>query len=124
MKIKTKFESDINDVLEQAYNKKYNRNSLQKVPKWLWFVLAYFMHDNILEWLKSPIFFGLLIIFSVAVGYLYATDKIHYVTNMIWMAKSMLSSKVLGFGGTEETKADGEKIYHEGTIKKEVPEYK
>jgi hypothetical protein len=125
IKIKTKFESDINDILEQAFNKKYNRNSLQKVPKWLWFVLAYFMHDNILEWLKSPIFFGILIIFSVAVGYLYATDKIHYVTNTFWMIKSMVSSKVLGFGGKEGApSSDGEKNARESSLHKEVPDYK
>jgi hypothetical protein len=124
LRIKAKFESDINDVLEQAYNKKYNRNSLQKVPKWLWFVLAYFMHDNILEWLKSPIFFGLLIILSVAIGYLYATDNIHYVTNTFWMVKSVVMSKALGFGSsgpkTEEKKESARKT----DLVQEVPDYK
>ena len=125
VRIKTKFESDINDVLEQAFNKKYNRNSLQRVPKWLWVILAYFMHDNILEWMKSPLIFGLLIVFSVAIGYLYATERMHYVTNVFWMAKSLLASKGLGFGAKAEEKTDGAPNGQprETSIRKEVPEY-
>jgi hypothetical protein len=123
-KIKTKFESDINDVLEQAYNKKYNRNSLQRVPKWLWIILAYFMHDNILEWMKSPIVFGLLIVTSVAIGYLYATDKIHYVTNAIWMIKSVITSKALGFGGSTTPAEAKPESTRKTDLAQEVPDYK
>ena len=136
LKIKNKFESDVNDVLEQAYNKKYNRNSLQRVPKWLWFVLAYFMHDNILEWVKSPIFFGLLIILSVALGYLYATEKMYLITNAIWMLRTFVFAK-LGFGGpsvlqrnvnantsAEKEAAKPPTVERNENMRKEEPDYR
>lgn len=123
-RIKTNFESAINDVLEQAYNKKYNRNSLQRVPKWLWIILAYFMHDNILEWMKSPIFFGLLVITSVAVGYLFATDKIHYVTNAFWMLKSVIMSKGFGIGASNVAIAEKNESTRKPSHAQEMVEYK
>lgn len=96
IRIRQKFSSQINDVLEEAFNKKYNRNSLQRVPKWLWLVLAYFMHDNILEWMKHPILFFLLILSCVGVGYLFATGNFHLLTNAIGFARSFAMAKAMG----------------------------
>ena len=96
LRIKNKFSNQINDVLENAFNKKYNRNSLQRVPKWLWLILAYFMHDNILEWMRNPIFFVLLIIGSTATGYIVATGKVHLVKQFITFFKDFVIAKALG----------------------------
>ena len=86
---KKKFESEINDFLESTYNKKYNRNSLQKVPWWLWVILAYFMHDNVIAWMKSPTVFLLIIISSVCIGYLYASNKLQYILQTLMTLKNL-----------------------------------
>lgn len=96
LRIKGKFSNQINDVLENAFNKKYNRNSLQRVPRWLWLVLAYFMHDNILDWMRNPIFFFLLILLSVAAGCVVATGKVHIVKQLAVFIKDFVVAKVLG----------------------------
>lgn len=96
LRIKEKFSNQINDVLENAFNKKYNRNSLQRVPKWLWLVLAYFMHDNILEWVRNPIFFMILILGSVTAGYIVATGKVYLVTQLALFVKGFVIATVLG----------------------------
>ena len=96
LRIKGKFSNQINDVLENAFNKKYNRNSLQRVPKWLWLVLAYFMHDNILEWMRNPFIFMLLIIGSVAAGYIVATGRVYLVKQVFFFVKDFVIAKALG----------------------------
>ncbi len=96
IKLKNSFVDDINDILESAFNKKYNRNSLQRVPKWLWLVLAYFMHDNIIEWMRNPLFFFLLILVSVTFGYLFATGRMHYVRWVLTFAKDQIQRRLFG----------------------------
>ena len=96
IRIKNKFSNQINDVLEETFNKKYNRNSLQKVPKWLWLVLAYFMHDNVLEWMKHPILFFILILSCVGTGYLFATGNFHLITNFVSFARAFAMAKAMG----------------------------
>lgn len=61
--IKVELERQILAQKEAAFNVKYNRNSIQTVPGWLWAILLFFMHDNVLEWLRSPtlVIFFLLI---------------------------------------------------------------
>lgn len=95
-RIKGKFSEHINDALENAFNKKYNRNSLQRVPKWLWLVLAYFMHDNILEWMRNPFIFMLLILGSVAAGYIVATGRVYLVKQLFFFIKDFVIAKALG----------------------------
>ena len=72
-KLRASFKKKANDVLEQAFNKKYNRNALQNVPKWLWVILAFFAHDNIISWLSHPLIFLFLILACMALGYIFAT---------------------------------------------------
>jgi len=96
MRIKSKFSNQINDVLENAFNKKYNRNSLQRVPKWLWIVLAYFMHDNILEWMRNPFIFLLIIITSVAGGFIVATGRLYIVKQLFKFIQDFVIAKVMG----------------------------
>ena len=52
-----------------------NRGGLQQVPYWLWIILAYFMHDNIIEWIRNPFVLFVLLTLSGAGGYLIATGK-------------------------------------------------
>ena len=96
LRIKNKFSNQINDVLENAFNKKYNKNSLQRVPKWLWVVLAYFMHDNILEWMRNPFIFLILIFASVAGGYLIATGKLYLVKQLFSYVQNFVMAKIMG----------------------------
>lgn len=94
--ISTNFKKQINDILEEAFNKKYNRNSLQRVPKWFWAILAYFAYDNVLEWFRHPILFFLLILGCVAAGYVVATGKTGYVLGAVGFLKAYVLAKVLG----------------------------
>lgn len=96
LRIKSKFSNQINDVLENAFNKKYNRNTLQRVPKWLWVVLAYFMHDNILSWMRNPLVFLILIVISVAVGFIFATGRFYIVKQLFSFIQSFVIAKVMG----------------------------
>ena len=54
------------------------------------------MHDNILEWMKHPILFFLLILSCVGVGYLFATGNFHLLTNAIGFARSFAMAKAMG----------------------------
>jgi hypothetical protein len=45
------------------------------VPAWLWVILAYFMHDNVLEWIRNPFVLLVTIALAGGVGYLVATGK-------------------------------------------------
>jgi hypothetical protein len=94
-KLKKRFETDTNNILEEVFNKKYNRNSLQKVPKWLWFVLAYFMHDNVLEWMRNPLFFVFITAILSTVGYIYFTNKMDYIVNWWDYLKAFAIKKML-----------------------------
>lgn len=94
-KLKKKFETETANILEEVFNKKYNRNSLQKIPKWMWFVLAYFMHDNVLVWMHNPFFFVILVTFVSAGGYIYFTNKMDYVTNWYALLKRFFMKKML-----------------------------
>ena len=94
-KLKKKFETETSNILEEVFNKKYNRNSLQKIPKWMWFVLAYFMHDNVLVWMHNPFFFVILVTFVSAGGYIYFTNKMDYVTNWYALLKGLFMKKML-----------------------------
>lgn len=55
--LREQFLSNCHTLLQEAYNVKFDRNVLQRVPVYLWAVLAYFMHDNVLAWLRNPLFF-------------------------------------------------------------------
>lgn len=107
-KIKKKFEAQLNDILEEVFNKKYNRNSLQKVPKWMWFVLAYFMHDNVLDWMRNPFFFLLMLSLVTTAGYLYFTNKIDYVMNWYSMIKTLLVNKIINATILQENNLQGD----------------
>lgn len=52
-----------------------NRGGLSQVPVWLWVVLAYFMHDNVLDWIRNPFVLLVTLALAGAVGYLVATGK-------------------------------------------------
>ena len=99
--IKTKFSNKCDDSLEQTYNKKYNRNSLQRVPIWMWILLAYFMHDHVLSWLRSPIIFLLIVLLSTGIGYLYATERLFYISFILTAVKNLVKSK---FNSTPDTR--------------------
>ena len=94
--ISTNFKKQINDILEEAFNKKYNRNSLQRVPKWFWIILAYFAYDNVLEWFRHPILFFLLIVISIGAGYIVATGKTQYVYGLYNFGKAFAMAKIFG----------------------------
>lgn len=95
LKLKKRFETETQGVLEEAFNKKYNRNAFQKIPKWMWFVLAYFMHDNVLEWMRNPVLFFFIVFFASGAGYLYFTNKIDYVLNWWQLLRSMAIHKII-----------------------------
>lgn len=95
LKLRKRFEAETNGVLEEVFNKKYNRNAFQKVPKWMWLVLAYFMHDNVLEWMRNPLLFFFILAVAASAGYLYFTNKIDYVVNGWNMVRSMALQKVI-----------------------------
>lgn len=94
-KLRKRFEFETNKVLEEAFNKKYDKNAFQKIPRWMWLILAYFMHDNILEWMKNPIWFMFVIMVASATGYLYFTNKIDYVRNYYGMVKGLAVNKII-----------------------------
>lgn len=95
MKLRKRFEAETNNILEEVFNKKYNKNSFQKVPKWMWFILAYFMHDNVLEWMRNPIMFFFLVFVGSATGYIYFTNKLDYVMNWWNILRSMAVNKII-----------------------------
>lgn len=70
-RIRKDFKKNSNQILEEAFNKKYNRNTLQRVPKWLWVVLAFFAYDNVLNWLTSPLIMIIVTFISIIFGWLY-----------------------------------------------------
>jgi hypothetical protein len=94
--IAVSFKKQSSDILEEAFNKKYNRNSLQKVPKWFWGILAYFAYDNVLEWFRHPILFFILILICAAAGYIFATGQTQYVYGLFNFAKAFVMAKVMG----------------------------
>lgn len=95
LKLKKRFEAETNNVLEEVFNKKYNRNTLQRIPKWMWFVLAYFMHDNVLEWMRNPLLFFFIVFVVSTAGYLYFTNKIDYVFNAWNLVRGMAIQKIM-----------------------------
>lgn len=115
MKVKKRFEVETNNVLEEVFNKKYNRNAFQKIPKWMWFVLAYFMHDNVLEWMKNPIMFFFLVFVASLGGYLYFTNKIDYVMNWWNLIRSFAVQRIIeaAFKGDAGSKVAGHGQEHE-----------
>lgn len=56
-RMRESFESAASAMLEAAFNEKFSRTALQRVPLWLWVALLYFMHDNVLLWAQRPWFF-------------------------------------------------------------------
>ena len=64
---------------------------------WLWVVLAYFMHDNILEWIRNPFVLLLTVGLAGAVGYLVATGKwstvVATVQTLLIPVRMLLESK-------------------------------
>lgn len=71
-----------NELLEEAFSKKYNRNSLQKVPKWMWGVVAFFAYDNVMDWMRHPLILFLMMAVFVACGYLFATGNLFILSNI------------------------------------------
>jgi hypothetical protein len=109
LRMKKRFEVETNNVLEEVFNKKYNRNAFQKIPKWMWFVLAYFMHDNVLEWMRNPILFFFIVFVASLGGYLYFTNKIDYVMNWWNLIRSFAVQKIIdaAFKGEDGNPARG-----------------
>lgn len=107
LKLRKRFEVETNNVLEEVFNKKYNRNAFQRIPKWMWLVLAYFMHDNVLEWMKNPFLFMFIVFVASAAGYLYFTNKLDYVLNWWGMLRSMALKKIIqaAFNGDPASRA-------------------
>ena len=95
LKWKGQFQDTSDASLQNVLDIKYGRNSLQQVPWWMWFVLAYFMHDNVLEWLRNPFFFLILFLLVGTAGYLYFTNKIDYVIYYYNLINKFYQSKML-----------------------------
>lgn len=53
------------------------------MPVWLWVILAYFMHDNVLDWIRNPFVLLLTVAAAGAVGYLIATGKWEHVVSTV-----------------------------------------
>lgn len=64
-------ENKMNELLDNAFNQKFDRNMLQRVPKYIWAALAYFMHDNVLSWLRSSWFFYFFIVLVSSLSFIY-----------------------------------------------------
>ena len=56
-----------------------NRGGLNTVPPWLWVILAYFMHDNVLSWIQNPFVLLLVVAAAGCLGYLIATGRWYHV---------------------------------------------
>jgi ABC-type uncharacterized transport system permease subunit len=53
------------------------------VPVWLWAILAYFMHDNVLSWIQNPFVLLLTVAAAGGIGYLVATGRWQNVVSTI-----------------------------------------
>jgi hypothetical protein len=51
-----KINEDLRGELEEA-RRKHNSSEMANIPKWLWIVLVFFMYDDVLRWLATPILF-------------------------------------------------------------------
>ena len=60
-----------------------NKSGLSNTPYWVWGLMAYFMHDNILNWITNPIVLFLLLAIAGLFGYLFATGKLSQVVSII-----------------------------------------
>lgn len=89
-KINDSFNEGINAVLESVYNKKYNRGTFDRIPKWFWAIFIYAVHDNILEWIKSPVILFILIVISITIGYLSANNKLYLVFDIFNLIKNTI----------------------------------
>lgn len=94
--IKTDFRNRINKVLEEAFNKKYNRNTFQNIPFWFWIILLFFAHDNILSWIQSPLVMFFILVASVGFGYILATGRLSMLQSVFYLIKNHLFTLLLG----------------------------
>lgn len=98
---------NMNNVVESVLDKKYNRNSLGNIPKWLWAVLAYFAYDDILAIMSGPYMLALIILLTGAGSYLFATGNINQfimVVNTLLMPIKMMLQNT-GLFGAKNAKA-------------------
>lgn len=69
------------------------------MPPWLWVVLAYFMHDNILNWITNPWVLILTVVLAGGVGYLIASGQwqsvVSTVKTLMIPVRMLLESKGL-----------------------------
>ena len=67
------------------------------MPAWLWVILAYFMHDNVLDWIRNPFVLLLTVAVAGGVGYLVATGKwglvVSTVQTLLIPVRMLLESK-------------------------------
>lgn len=89
-KLKQKLGERMNQQLENAYSVKYNRSSLDKIPLPFWIILFYFMHDNILNWIRNPLILFLLMVLCVLFGYLVATGKSYIIKEVFYLLVRLL----------------------------------
>ncbi len=90
-KLKNRFKEKANGILESAFNKKYNRNTLQNVPKWFWLILAFFAYDNVLNWMSHPLIMMMFMLTLVMTGYVLATGQ----TKKVWRVYSFVQGYVM-----------------------------
>lgn len=57
--------------------------------QWFWGILIYFMYDDVLNWFRSPFMMFLLVAIAGTLGYLHATNNMHYVGSAINIGKFM-----------------------------------
>lgn len=90
-RFKQEFLQKSNQQLEKAIDKKYTKNTLQQVPKWVWLLMLFFAHDKILSWLWHPFFMFVLILSCVVFGYLAATNQLTVAINHVgWVVWFLL----------------------------------
>ena len=79
--VRRKFTEDIEALLEEAINR-HRSSSTGDVPWWLWLILIWLGHDNVLSWLSSPFFFWPMLILAAIASILYSMGILGLVINL------------------------------------------
>lgn len=69
--VRRKFTEDTEAALEEAINR-HRFNSTGDIPWWVWLLLIWFGHDNVLSWIASPFFFWPLLMLAAIASILYS----------------------------------------------------
>lgn len=62
----------------------------------MWGIVAFFAYDNILEWMRHPLVMLFIMIVFVALGYLFAAQKLFIITNLYNFIYSFAMSLIMG----------------------------